>query len=158
MPRVNDAPVVGFVGPSHDRPDAPFWAGLGAGELRMPRCPECDRWRWPPEWICPECHSEQLHWEAVPATGRVYSWTRTWHAFVPELAGHVPYVVVLVELPDAGGCRLLGLLVDDGARGARCPRRDSEVRIGDPVVGVIQSPGPATGSVAVLRWRRAEPA
>lgn len=149
MVRVEEAPVVGIIGPSPDRPDGPFWAALAAGELRMPRCLECDRWRWPPEWICPECHSEHLRWEAVPATGRVYSWTRTWHAFAPELAAHVPFVVVLVELPDAGGCRLLGLLVDDDG---------SEVRIGDPVMGVIQPPGPAMGGVAVLRWRRAGPA
>ena len=140
------APVIGDVGPDPDGFDAPYWDGLARGELLMQRCARCARWSWPPICICPDCHSFNFVWEPVAATGRVYSWTRTWHAFTPEFKDHVPYTTVVVELPHAGGRRLVGMLVDSA---------DGEVTIGDRVDGVIQQPSPITTGVAVLRWRLA---
>ncbi len=81
----------------------------------------------------------------MAAAGTIYSWTRTWQPFVPELSGHVPFVVVLAELPSAGGRRLLGVLRDgDGA----------DVRVGQAVRGEID-PAPGPGGWPVLRWRLA---
>jgi uncharacterized OB-fold protein len=75
----------------------------------------------------------------------VFTWIRTWQEFTPELAGKVPFVTVVVELPDAGGVRLVGILLGDDS---------VDPRIGDPVDGVIQPGCELTGGAAVLRWRR----
>ena len=45
--------------------------------------------------------------------GRVYSWERVWHPVHPALKDACPYMVVLVELPDAGNVRMVGNLAGD---------------------------------------------
>jgi hypothetical protein len=94
--------------------------------------------------MCPNCYSTDLRWPAVAPAGTVYSWTRTWQPFTPELSGHLPYVVVLVELPEAGGRRVLGVLRDSDA---------ATVRIGQPVKGDFDEPADGQGW-PLLRWSR----
>jgi hypothetical protein len=131
-------------GPSDGGLDAPHWQGLRAGELRIQRCGGCQRWIWAPRPMCPNCYSTDLRWPAVAPAGTVYSWTRTWQPFTPELSGHLPYVVVLVELPEAGGRRVLGVLRDSDA---------ATVRIGQPVKGDFDEPADGQGW-PLLRWSR----
>jgi uncharacterized OB-fold protein len=135
-------PVIAAAGPRDDGLDRPHWEGLRAGEVRVQRCAPCGHWVWAPQPLCPRCHSFDLTWPAVEPTGTVYSWTRTWQPFTPELSGHLPFVVVLAELPAAGGRRLLGVLRDgDGA----------DVRVGQAVRGSID-PAPSPDAWPVLRW------
>jgi uncharacterized OB-fold protein len=138
-------PVMAAAGPGDDRLDAPHWEGLRAGEVRVQRCAGCGLWIWAPRPLCPRCHSFDLRWAAVEPAGTVYSWTRTWQPFSPELSGHVPFTVVLAELPAAGGRRLLGVL--RGGDGA-------DVRIGQAVTGEIDPPADPSGW-PTLRWRLA---
>ena len=136
-------PRTSMAHPSDDGLDAPHWEGLRRGELRIQHCPHCDRWTWSPRPICPGCHSGDLEWPVVEPAGTVYSWTRTWQPFSPEVTGHLPYVVVNVELPAAGHRRILGVLLDGD---------EADVRIGARVKGEIESP--VDPSVyPVLRWR-----
>jgi uncharacterized protein len=138
-------PSAGPIGPADDGLDAPFWEGLAAGDLRLPRCGQCQLFVWPAQWTCPACPDQNLDtWVTVEPAGVVYAWTRTWHPFSPEFVDHLPYTVVLVEIDGTNGRRLLGILADE-----------PPVRIGDPVVGVIQPPSDRTGGVAVLRWKKA---
>ena len=138
-------PVIATAGPRDDGLDGLHWEGLRSGEVRVQRCARCGHWIWAPQPVCPRCHSFDLIWPAVEPNGTVYSWTRTWQPFTPELSGHVPFVVVLAELPAAGGRRLLGVLRDgDGA----------DVRVGQPVRGEIDSAS-SPGAWPVLRWRLA---
>jgi uncharacterized OB-fold protein len=83
-------------------------------------------------------------WEDVEPTGTVYSWTRTHYSFerIVERAEDVPYVVVLTQLPQAGGARVLGVLKGD----------DTALRIGAPVTGAIDPPSPKTKGYATIRW------
>lgn len=122
--------------------DAPFWDGLAAGQLRVQRCCDCRNWTWPPQWRCGRCGSWSFEWAAVPMDGVVHSWTYTPRALGKGFDGEAPYVSVLVELPAAGGVRLLGCL--DG--------EESEVVIGDPLTGFVATDpeGP------VLRWARSQ--
>ena len=133
-------------GPRDDGLDRPHWEGLRDGEVRVQRCARCGQWIWAPQPVCPRCHGFELSWPVVEPAGAVYSWTRTWQPFAPELSGHVPFVVVLAELPSAGGRRLLGVLRDgDGA----------DVRIGPGGAGRDRSGPPIRGGWPVLRWRLA---
>jgi uncharacterized protein len=129
--------------PAPGDPAGPHWDGLRAHELRILRCARCERWIWPPRPICPGCRGFELSWRAVEPAGRIYSWTRTWQPFAPEVSGHLPYVVVLVELPQAGGRRLLGVLRDAGQAG---------VAIGADVDGEFEDP-PDGAHAPLLRWR-----
>ncbi len=103
-------PWMDVTGPSHDGLDTPHWEGLRNGLLLLQRCARCATWIWSPRPICPACHSFDINWEAVDPVGTIYSWTRTWQPFTPESTGHLPYVVLLVELPAAGSRRVLGVM------------------------------------------------
>lgn len=142
---LEDCPVIGEVGPRPDGLDAPYWEGLREGRLLLQRCGACATWIWAPQWSCPACRTLAPSWAATEARGVVYSWTRTWQPFVPQFRETLPYLTVLVELPQAGGRRLLGLLLGDQER---------DPVLGEELVGVVQPPSEITGGAAVLRWRR----
>lgn len=76
--------------------------------------------------------------------GTLYAWTRTYMAFetVRERADDVPYTVGVVEIPDTGGARVIGILDGD----------TEHVRIGRPVRGVIDPPCEKTKGYATVRW------
>jgi uncharacterized OB-fold protein len=131
-----------YVEPFNRRVDFPYWEGLGVGELRIQRCLQCAGWRWPADWRCPECGGYELGWEAVAPHGVIYSWIRTHMPFVRAYSDLVPYVNVLVELPHAGGARLIGLLTGS----------ESGLRIGAGVKGDFQPASPRTTELPVVTW------
>ena len=90
--------------------DERYWEALGEGRLELPRCVKCTRWRWPAPFRCGDCGSTEMDWITLEPAGKIYSWTRAWHRFGGTESFPVPYVAVLVELPEAGGIRLLGRL------------------------------------------------
>ncbi|MGV0739723.1 zinc ribbon domain-containing protein [Mycobacterium syngnathidarum] len=136
------APWISPTGPAEDGLDTPHWEGLRAGELRLQRCASCAAWVWSPRPMCPHCHGFEMVWEAVDPVGTIYSWTRTWQPFTVEASGHLPYVVVLVELPAADGRRVLGILQHaDGIT----------PRIGTRVHGVVEQP-PTNDYWPLVRW------
>ena len=89
-----------------------YWAAAAEHRLVLQRCRSCSKLQYPPEICCAHCQAEEF--EAVEASGRgvIYSYSivdRPLHAgFVDAL----PYVVVLVELADQPGLRILTNLVD----------------------------------------------
>jgi uncharacterized OB-fold protein len=99
--------------PAPDGLDAAYWEGTRAHELRVQRCGACGTWQWGPEWLCHRCHSFDMRWEAVEPTGVLYAWERVWHPTHPALVGATPYRVALVELPQAGGVRVVGNVLGD---------------------------------------------
>ena len=124
--------------------EAPYWEATRRGELAIQRCSGCGTFQWGPEWICHACHSFDLAFEPVRPSGRIYSWERVWHPVDPSLIDACPYLVVLVELPDAGGVRVVGNLLGDSSQA---------VTIGAPVDAVFEDHDDYT----LVQWRRAEP-
>ncbi|NGY04328.1 Zn-ribbon domain-containing OB-fold protein [Solimonas terrae] len=122
--------------------DGPYWQALAEDRLELPRCEGCGRWHWPAVFRCGECGSWTQHWHAVPAEGTIFSWTRSWHAFDGSEGIGVPYVSLIVELPQAGGRRLLGLLEGDAAA----------LRIGARVRGRIAVTEIWGERIPSLRW------
>jgi uncharacterized OB-fold protein len=126
---------------ARDGLDTPYWEGARAHELRVQRCAACGTWRWGPEWICHACLSFETEWVRVDPVGRIYSWERIWHPVHPALGDAVPYVIVLVELPHAGGVRMIGNLFGD-------PRR--VIAIGAPVRAVFEDHEPG---YTLVHWK-----
>lgn len=122
---------------------APFWAGLREQRLLIQRCSNCGQWQHGPEWICHRCHAFDLDWTPVEPQGVVYSWERVWHASHPSLRERVPYLVVLVELPQAGGVRLVGNLLGDPLQA---------VTIGASLQGVFEPHDQAQPPYTLLQW------
>jgi uncharacterized OB-fold protein len=127
------------------RVDAPYWHALDTGELRLPRCTHCHHWNWPADWRCPTCGSYEFGWERIEPRGTVFSWIRTHYPFVPEYEDLLPYTNVLVELDEAEGARMMGLLVGD----------TEDARLGESVEGLFEPGSERTGGFPVLRWTRA---
>jgi uncharacterized OB-fold protein len=75
--------------------------------------------------------------------GVVYSWERVWHPVHPALADACPYVVLLVELPAAGGIRMVGNRVGDPL---------APVVIGEHVVPVFEDHDDAEVPYTLVQW------
>lgn len=121
----------------------PYWAGLRQEELRIQCCRHCGQWQFGGEWICHGCLRFDPEWRLVEPHGVIYSWERVWHPVHPALRASGPYLVVLVELPHAGGVRLLGNLLGD-------PHQ--EVAIGARVRGVFEHHAEAETPYSLLQW------
>ena len=124
---------------------AEYWEANRRHELVVQRCTACRAWQWGPEFICNECHSDALTYEPVTGRGRIYSWERSWYPVHPALQSGVPYVVVLVELPDAANIRMVGNLLGD-------PKED--VAIGSEVEAVFEDHNDADPPFTLVQWRR----
>lgn len=130
--------------PEPDGVSAPYWAGLRKDRLLVQRCAHCGCWQFGPEWICHRCLVFDPEWVQVQPAGRIYSWERVWHPVHPALKDRGPYLVVLVELPDAGHVRMVGNLLGDAMQ---------EVKIGADVVGVFEHHPDAAPLFSLLHWQ-----
>lgn len=124
--------------------NASYWQGLAEGVLRVQRCAACGTWQFGGEHLCHHCHAWDPAWVAVAPRGRIFSWERVWHAAHPALKQSVPYLAVVVELPEAGGLRMLGNLLGDPLR---------PVSIGAAVEGVFEHHRQNDPSYSLLQWR-----
>ena len=129
--------------PSPDGLDQEFWEAARRHELVVQRCTNCQTFQFGPEWICYNCHSFDLGWHRVSGRGRIYSWERIWYPVHPALRDACPYMVVLVELPDAGNVRMVGNLLGDPMQ---------EVPIGAEVEAVFEDHEPE--QVTLVQWRQ----
>lgn len=115
-----------------DRWTAPFWAAARQHKLTCAQCGECGHFRMPPTPFCPECHSQEVTWPELPATGTLYSYTVIERAAIPAMETNLPIVPAVVELDGAPGTRLITNLVD-------CPVED--IRIGMQLTAVFDHVG-----------------
>ncbi len=119
-----------------------FWAAARRHELVVQRCNACRGYQFGPEWICFRCRAMDLDWEQVEPRGRIYSWERVWHPVHPALKDACPYVVVLVELHQAGNVRMVGNLLGDPMQ---------PIAIGAEVEAVFEDH--AGDEVTLVQWR-----
>lgn len=119
-----------------------FWDACKRHELVIQRCKDCGTFRHTPRPMCHNCSSMNTENVVVSGKGTVYSYTIVTHPVHPGFM-EVPYAVVLVELPDAGGVRMVSNIVD-------CP--PEEVRIGMPVEVCFDD---VTEEITLPRFKRA---
>jgi uncharacterized protein len=128
--------------PAVDGLDKEFWEAAQRHELVVQRCNSCNGFQFGPEWICHHCHSFDLGWQRVSGRGRIYSWERVWHPVHPALKDACPYMVVLVELPDADNVRMVGNLLGNA---------EDPVEIGSEVEAVFED---HPEGYTLVQWRR----
>lgn len=137
------APGLPAPAPSRDGLDRQYWEGTRAHELRVQRCNACGAYQWGPEWNCHRCLSFDVGWAKHSGRGRIYSWERVWHPVHPALKEQGPYLIVLVELADADGARMIGNLLGD-------PLQD--VAIGAEVEAVFEDHDDADTPFTLVQW------
>jgi uncharacterized OB-fold protein len=149
LPMSQEATAAGYLptgmplpAPMPDGLDAPFWEAVRGHHLVVQRCTRCRTFQMLPEWTCHACRSFDLSWEPVSGRGAVFSWVRVWYPAHPALAEACPYLVVVVELADAAGVRIVGNLLGDA---------EQPVVIGAPVEAVFED-HPDDG-VTLVQWR-----
>ncbi len=101
-----------------------FWEATRRHELIVQRCAKCRTFQWGPEWICHKCYTPEVGWHQVSGRGRLYSWIRSWNPVHPALRDACPYIVAVVQLPDADNVRMVGNLLGDPQQN---PPFDAEV-------------------------------
>lgn len=102
---MTDAPTP-LLPETEDRDTAGFFAAARRGELAVRACRSCAAWLHLPRAYCRNCGSWEGTWRTVAPTGTLHSWTVVEHQVHP--AYPVPYTIVLVDLDDAPGVRLVG--------------------------------------------------
>jgi uncharacterized OB-fold protein len=118
-----------------------FFEGAARGELVLRRCDDCDAVLHVPRMYCRHCRSWNGSWRAVSGDATLYSWTVVVHQVHPAYA--TPYTVVLVDLDEVPGTRLVGRL-------AGAP----ELRAGMPMEVWFDELGISdAGRVVVPNWR-----
>ena len=122
----------------------PYWEGTRNETLKVQRNPATGVHQWPPQWITYDTQSFDVEWVEVAPKGVIYSWTRVWHPVHPALKEACPYIVVIVELPHAGGIRMLGNLLGD-------PLQD--VEIGAEVEAVFEHHNDAEMPFTLVQWQ-----
>lgn len=89
-----------------DRDTGGFWAAARQEKLVVRVCGGCGQVLHLPRAYCHHCGTWSEQWKEVAGRGRLASWTVAEHQVHPSFP--VPYTVVLVELDDEPGVRLLG--------------------------------------------------
>ncbi|WP_436694677.1 Zn-ribbon domain-containing OB-fold protein [Geodermatophilus sp. CPCC 205506] len=115
---------------------------LGDGLIRITRCHRCRRWQWYPLAACPACGGQTWEWDDVGTSGVVHSWTRVVRPTVARPGLEPPYVLALVELPQADGARLVALsaVTDEDPRIGEEARLEVRRAGAEPVLFFHQPP------------------
>lgn len=79
----------------------PYWDGLSQAKIRLQRCADCGRCQNFPQARCRHCLSERLEWIDAAGTGTLITFSTVYRAPSPEFAVDVPYIVGMVQLPEA---------------------------------------------------------
>ncbi|AYC35127.1 acyl dehydratase [Pseudomonas cavernae] len=100
---------------------APFWEGLKAERLLIQQCNACQHWVFYPRRHCPSCLAHDLSWREVSGNAKLYSFTVTRIATLPDFADEMPQKLAVVELDEGVriNTNLVGLEEDEIRIGMR---------------------------------------
>lgn len=88
----------------------PYWDGVAAGELRLPRCADCGGAYFPPSPVCPSCTSRRIEWFTASGDATLYSFvihqrpSKLWHADGPMSVALVALAEGPMVLSTVLGC------------------------------------------------------
>jgi uncharacterized OB-fold protein len=119
--------------PLPDELTQPFWDAAQQKQLVIQQCRACNTFIHWPGVMCPYCQSDDLGYTEVSGAGTLYTYTVVVQSFHPGLGHLVPYTLVLVELAEQVGLRMVSRLLD-------CP--EDELEVGMPVETVFVDVAP----------------
>ena len=80
-----------------------YFGHCAAHRFHLQQCVACGLLRYPPTTACPWCAAAESRWVPVEGKGAVHSYAEVHHAIQPEFKGHVPYLILLVDLDTQKG-------------------------------------------------------
>lgn len=86
--------------PKNNADTKEFWEGCKEHVIRVQKCGDCGHVRWPPSFLCPQCHSRETDWIISTGRGLVYTFVVNHIAYHPAFQEDLPYVVAIVELDE----------------------------------------------------------
>lgn len=104
---------------------APFWDSAHARTLRLPHCRGCGEFFFPPAEFCRFCWSEEISWDQVAGTGRIFSFVTFQRMYNRAFEELLPYHVIVVELDE--GPRFMSRLT--GLAEGEIPTVDAAVEV-----------------------------
>jgi len=123
-----------------------WWEANKRREYVVNQCNACGTRWFPPMPSCHKCHSFDVGWFRTAGTGFIYSYVVVVQPIFAHFADAVPYVVAIIELPDANNpngyaVRVAGVLRNE----------EPEVAIGLPVqVDWEETPDP---DIVIPFWK-----
>ena len=119
-----------------------YWEHVTRKEFVVQQCSDCGTFTHPPGPICYACHSFNHKLTPVEGKGQIYSYIICYHPVHPALRDHPPYNVAIVELPEVGGVRFVGNIIDAD---------NDELYVGMPVKATFEE----RGGVTYPQWLKA---
>jgi uncharacterized protein len=101
--------------------DDAFWVAARERRLVIPRCLDCQQYRFPPRLGCPNCGATRTEWVASAGHGSIYSFVVVHQRLHPAFDSYLPYAVALVQLDE--GPRMLAMLIESNPSEARVDAR-----------------------------------
>ena len=89
-----------------------FWDGTREHRLLMQFCGDCKRYYHHPRPVCPGCLASDMAPEELSGRGTVYTYTIAEQAFHPFFVDRLPYTLIVVDLEEQPGLRLVSELVE----------------------------------------------
>jgi len=97
--------------PTPMTPEAmPYWDGLRAGKLMLPKCGDCGTAFFYPRILCPHCHSRNVGWIQASGKGKLFSFEIAYRTFNPAFKVEAPFILAMVELEE--GPRMMSNLIN----------------------------------------------
>ena len=127
----------------------PFWDGCARGELLVQRFTASGNVVWPPRPMDPVSRTLEHEWVRASGAATIWSFVVAHPPLLPAYAKFAPYPVVVVELTDHPGVRMVGNIV--AAADAAIDSLDpATITIGEPVAVVFAD----QDGITVPRWVR----
>ena len=126
--------------PARDDDTWGYFEAAARGELVVCACSSCGAVLHLPRPYCKVCGSMEVEWRTVEGRGRLWSWTTVHHSVHPGF--ETPYTVVVVELDDPAGVRLVGHLPGEPDLSAGMPMAVAYESLGDVVIPTWAPAGP----------------
>jgi hypothetical protein len=119
--------------PVPDELSRAYWEGARRHQLVLQRCSVCGFYVHYPKPRCPRCGADDLRATAVSGRGLVHTFTVSHYVGAPGFDGEAPYAIVMVELEEQPGLRIVANL-----RGCSA----ADVKVGLPVEVVFEDVTP----------------
>jgi uncharacterized OB-fold protein len=88
----------------------PYWEGLKAGKLMLPKCEACGKPFFYPRILCPFCHADRITWMQASGRGKLHAFEIAYQSFNPAYKIKPPYILALIELEE--GPRMYSNLIN----------------------------------------------